>query len=263
MRRNRQFTLPPPALRRRWRLVALAFALLPLVLAAACARTPASEAATLRRQALESIGGHGAVNDLRFLRFDCVLIEDGRPLFRRSHWVDRGDGLARVETVRGTDAEIALLEPTAGRGQVFAARATEPSGDPAALRAALEEHWTDLTWLLAVAWLADRSVAVDYAGEKLIADRAAPTLRVTIPGAVGPLASYWLHLDPAGGRPLGLTIPGGTSGGGAATYLIDRWQESGGIAFPRSYTLQGANRRIEIERLLLPAEIDANIFAAR
>ena len=263
MHPDRQFRLPAPPCPARHCTLALALALLPLLLAAACASGADESAAALRRQALESTGGRGAVGDLRFLRFDCVLLEGGRPLFRRSHWVDRSAGLARVETVRGPDAEIALLDPAAGRGQVFAARAVTPSGDPAALRTALEEHWTDLAWLLSVAWLADRSVVADFAGEKLIAGRPAPTLRVAIPGAVGPLASYWLHLDTARGRPNALTIPGGATRARAAPDIIAEWQESAGVAFPRSYTLQAATRRIELERLLLPAEIETNIFSAR
>jgi hypothetical protein len=141
------------------------------------------------------MGGAAAFAKLRTLKFDFVVVRDGKEVGRWSHAWDRWDGRYRLEgkDKAGRKLVIAFNVNKRGEGRAWA-DGTEMAGDD--LKAALERGYgrfiNDSYWFLMPAKMLDPGVHLAYEGEQSADGKSYDVLKLTF-DKVGltPDDTYW------------------------------------------------------------------------
>lgn len=222
------------------------------------------QAEALVSRAVKSLGGRGALEATRFLAFDFIIEQAGRPMLRRSHTWDRETGRYRLEWV-APDGQpfVALFNVNTRQGQVFSGNKMQASANPAqALAEAYRDHLADTAFLLGVFRLTEPGVQLDYAGQEEIAGRSFPYITATATGpAVGrlPGVQNWIYFDPDTGRPFAWTfVPQGAAE--RAAYIYANFQPVGKVTLPGRLDRSGSAWSIVFSRLLSLETITDNVF---
>lgn len=192
-------------------------------------------AVEVARKTLSAMGGAGAFQRLRTLRFDFVVLRGGDEVARRSHVWDRHDGRYRAAwPTKDRRKAVALFdvhEPKAGRVWLDGLPA---SG--AELAGLLEEAFAlfinDTYWLLMPAKMLDPGVRLAYEGESGEGDRLHDVVQLSFDDGVGltPGDRYWAHVS----RSTGLMerwdfVLQGRGPEEKATFFWEDWRDVGGV----------------------------------
>src|SRR5260221_9770163 len=186
---------------------------LPTLLSAAskplfAARDP--KAVAVADAMMSAMGGKAGWEKARFLRFDFVVVRDGKKVASFSHWWDRYDGRYRVE---GDDPKSgpwkAYFNVETRRGDFFV-NGTRAEGEAAAkgLENAYDRFINDTYWLLAPWKVFDPGVNLEYVGEvKTAAGQDCDEIKVSFENVgVTPKEVYWIDID-------------------KSTHLLHQWKE--------------------------------------
>lgn len=218
--------------------------------------------ATARRM-VKDIGGRGALDAIRFLRFDFVVLSGKRETLRRTHTWDRQTGDYRLEGKMAGEPYVVLFNVNTRQGQAYRGLRLEAATDQEQLlRQAYSFYVNDTFWLLGLTRLDQPGVTLQEVGVKPVTGRGFPTIYARIDPAknIAPSEQYWYHVDNELGLPaaFSFTPPGKTAP--LSTFLWVRWQKLGKINLPARFEMVGGTTVIAIDRLYEPERIEATVF---
>ena len=190
--------------------------LLILISAAAISAAPDPKAAAVAQAMISAMGGKERWERARFLRFDFVVVRDGKKLASYAHWWDRYDGRYRVE---GDDPKSgpwrAYFNVQTKQGDYFV-NGSRAEGEEKAkgLEHAYGRFINDTYWLLAPWKVFDPGVHLEYVGPvKSAAGEDCEEIKVSFDNVgLTPKDVYWMDID-------------------RSTHLLDQWK----------YVLNGGN----------------------
>lgn len=168
---------------------------------AKAAETRDPDAVAVAKKTLDAMGGPDAFAHLRTLKFDFVVVREGKEVGRYHHAWDRWDGRYRVEGMT-RDGKHALTifnvqkRDAGGRAWLDG---RELSGEE--LKGALERAYgrfiNDSYWLLMPAKLLDPGVDLAMEGTKEVDGKSYDVVRVSFEEHVGltPQDTYWAYVS--------------------------------------------------------------------
>ncbi len=255
--------------------MAVALALFPaLALAAASlAKEPPgpmgkadAKAAAVAAQLNNALGGQGAWESVPYVRFDFVVVKDGKEVARFRHWWDKRRGRDRVE---GPDdkgrIDAAIVNLASRTGKSFTAGL--PDQDSTSIAAQVQngyERWVnDSYWLMMPFKVRDPGTNLKYGGMKK-----------------GPNGVEWDVVELTFDKGVGLT-----SGDhyslyvNRKTHLMDKWdfllegakppartasweewEKLGPVRLSTLHRVAGTPAMIRLENVAVPASMDESIF---
>ena len=211
--------------------------MLALVLAApsrvAASRDPAAVAVAERT--LAAMGGAPAFAAVRTLKFDFVVVRDGKEAARYRHTWDRWDGRYRVEGVnREGKAVLTLFNvQERGKGQSWLdGRALAGEELEKALERAYGRFINDSYWLLMPAKMLDPGVNLVSEGEDTKDGKTYDVVRLTFDDGIGltPHDTYWAYVSPDSGlMERWEFVLTGQEAKDRSAFLWTDWRDVGGV----------------------------------
>lgn len=240
-----------------------------------CGRTgktsiPKRESRFYAQEILRSMGGEHALRNIRNLRFDFVMEEDGREILRRKHWWNRTRGSYRLEGRYRGETYVARFNLSTLQGEisrVFDSNGREIYEENAELiDFAYQCHVNDSYWLLSTTKLQDTGAILKYEGVRPSELGDCRTLHLTFEKGTGltPEDQYWFHLAPDTWRPVGWTFMLQGGEGMRDTFRWTKWRKVRGLELPVRFEHAMNTRVVRIENLHSPEDIvDAYQFVGR
>lgn len=217
----------------------------------------------IAHRTVAAMGGEDGFARLRTLRFDFVVLRDGKPIARRSHLWDRHAGRYRAswtrEDGRNATAVFDPNDPKAGEAWLDGKRTRE------AERSKLLENGyalfiNDTYWLLMPWKMLDPGVRLAYEGEAREADRRFDVVHLSFEPGVGltPGDQYWVYVSQSSGlvERWDFLLEGST-GQGRTTFFWEDWQEMGGVRFSLRRRSADGRTEIRFENVRVSAEAAA------
>lgn len=226
-----------------------------------------AKAAEVARSFDNVIGGQAAWESVPYVRFDFVVVKEGKELARFRHWWDKRHGRDRVEGPDETGRVVATIVNLADRkGKSFTAGfADKDSASMAAHVQSGYERWVnDTYWLMMPFKLRDPGTNLKYDGvKKGPAGVEWDLLELTFDSGVGltPKDHYWLYVN-------------------RKTHLMDKWEyllqdmkppaqsatwegweKFGPVRLSTLHRFEGKTTMLRFENISLPASMDESIFA--
>jgi hypothetical protein len=183
-------------------LLLLALHAAPIAALAKDTRDPAAVAVATRT--LDAMGGAPSFAALRTLKFDFVVVRDGKEVARYHHVWDRWDGRYRVEGVNREGKTVLSLfnvqEPGEGRS-FLDGKALTGEDLKKALDRAYGRFINDTYWLLMPAKMLDPGVNLASEGEAEKDGKTYDVVRLTFGEGVGltPHDTYWAYVSKESG----------------------------------------------------------------
>lgn len=168
-------------------------------------------AAEIAKQLTDAMGGRAAWEELPYLRFDFVVVSEGKESARFRHWWDKKNGRARVEGPDDKGQAVAAIFSLADRRGISFTDGM-PDADSASIASHIQsgyERWVnDTYWLVMPFKLRDPGTRLQHARtEAGESGETYDVLELSFSPGVGltPDDRYWLYVN-------------------RATHLIDRWE---------------------------------------
>lgn len=226
-----------------------------------------AKAAAVARSFEEAMGGLARWESVPYVRFDFVVVKDGKEIARFRHWWDKRRGRDRVEGPDDKGRVVAAIVNLANRkGRSFtAAFADKDSAEAAAHVQAGYERWVnDTYWLMMPFKLGDPGANLKYDGVKKGPGGVEwDVLELTFDPGVGltPKDHYWLYIN-------------------RKSHLMDKWEyllqemkppaqsatweawtKLGPVRLSTVHRFEGKPTMLRFENVELPATMDESIFA--
>lgn len=220
----------------------------------------------LEGKMVDSLGGAGTLDDMRYLTFEFSIEHSKAQVLRRTHTWDRKTGRYRME---GTFADgkpyVALFNTTTRQGQVFVGNKLEPMTDPSrALQEIYRFYQGDTAWLLGLFRLRAPGVELSDTGQAVITGKSFEVLSAVASGpAAGTLpgAQNWVYLDPETARPFAWSlVPEGQSA--RVSYLFAKFQGVGKMQLPVRLERLGSPWAIAFNYVMPMQTISDNVFTS-
>ena len=216
----------------------------------------------------DAMGGQTAWDRVPYLRFDFVVVRDGKEVARFRHWWDKAQGRCRVE---GPDDQqrvvTAIFDLATRKGKSFTDGIVDT--DPKNVRNIIEmgyERWVnDTYWLIMPFKLHDPGTRVRYARKDVgPGGEIYDVLELSFAKGVGltPDDRYWLFVN-------------------RTTHLLDRWEyvltgqkpppqsaswegytSIGPLQLALSRRFQGKSVMLRFENVAAPAAMDETVFTS-
>jgi len=214
-----------------------------------------------------ALGGEGAWNRARQLRFDFVVEREGKRAAEFHHLWDRYTGDYRLLGADKSGAPYAVYFNVNTRdGMAFVnGRRVEGEEKKKLLENAYGRFINDTYWLLAPWKVFDPGVHRDYDGEKTGPDGVAcDVIRLSFDDNVGltPKDVYWLWVTREGRRMVQWQYVLGGAQEEPTTALWKGWKNVGGISLSLEKTMSGRPIRILFENVAVSTSRDDKDFAA-
>lgn len=170
-----------------------------------------ARSAAIAKQVADAMGGQRTWDVLPYLRFDFVVVRDGKEVARFRHWWDKRRGRSRVE---GPDDQgrtvtaIFNLKDKKGKSFTEGIVDTDPKNIESIVQMGYERWVNDTYWLVMPFKLRDPGANLKYARAQKAADGTQyDVLQLTFDSGVGltPGDRYWVHVN-------------------RSTHLVDRWE---------------------------------------
>jgi hypothetical protein len=222
---------------------------------------------------MDAMGGPGAMEKTRYLRFDWVVERDGKQVAHVKHLWDRYDGRYRVEwETREKYKIVALFNVNTREGKVTVdGKPVEGEELKKNLEAAYGRYINDGYWLMMPWKLKDPGVKLEYVGQTELDGKKYDLVHVHF-GQVGltPGDHYWTYIS----RDTHLMdrwayfLQGMVKDKGepalekATVWDWHKWEDVGGIKLAHEKVMVGpeANARIHFPVLKAMPEVDAAAF---
>jgi hypothetical protein len=226
-----------------------------------------AKAAAVARSMDEAMGGQSTWESVPYIRFDFVVVKEGKELVRFRHWWDKRNGRDRVE---GPDdkgrivAAIVNLTDRKGKSFVNGMAERDSTNTAANVQNGYERWVNDTYWLMMPFKLRDPGTNLKYAGVKKGADGVEwDQLELTFDPGVGltPKDHYWLYVN-------------------RKTHLMDKWDyllqdmkppaqtatweawtQVGPVRLSTLHRFEGKPTVLRFENVAAPASMDESIFA--
>ena len=225
-----------------------------------------TKAASVAKSFEDAMGGQQKWEEVPYVRFDFVVVKDGKDVARFRHWWDKRRGLDRVEGPDDKDRVVAAIVNLHDRkGKSFTAGfADKDSSDLASHVQNGYERWVnDSYWLMMPFKLRDPGTNLKYDGVKKGPDGTEwDVLSLTFDPGVGltPKDHYWLYvnrkthvMDKWDYLLQSMKPP-------AQTATWEAWQKMGGIKLSTLHKFEGKQTLLRFENVALPATMDESIF---
>jgi len=249
-------------------LAASAVVLSPAPRAGAASPPPAdidAESEPIVRALTDAMGGQAAWDQLPCVRFDFVVVRDGKEAVRARHWWDKRHGRCRVEGKDGKGRQVTAIFDLADRkGLAFIDGIGE--SDPKQVADVLTfgyERWVnDTYWLIMPFKLHDPGVRLRYARSARTEKGSYDVLELSFAPGTGLTSEdrYWLYVN-------------------KETHLIDRWEylltgrkpppkaasweawsRVGTVLLPMQRRFENSNDMLRFENLGAPQAFDETVF---
>jgi hypothetical protein len=222
--------------------------------------------AAIVQQLTDAMGGQSAWDNLSYLRFDFVVVRDGKEVARFKHWWDKKHGRCRVE---GPDEQgrvvTAIFNLSDLKGTSFTEGIvdTDPSNTAAIIRNGYERWVNDTYWLAMPFKLRDPGTRLFYSrAGRTEAGVPCDVIELTFAPGVGltPEDHYWIYVN-------------------RETHLVDQWEyvlqgekpppqpstwqswrQVGPLKLSEVRRFAGRPVMIRFENLAAPATMDETIF---
>jgi hypothetical protein len=226
-----------------------------------------AKAAAVARSFEVAMGGQSKWESIPYVRFDFVVVRDGKEIARFRHWWDKRRGRDRVEGPDDKGRVVAAIVNLSDRkGKSFTAGfADRDSAEAAAHVQAGYERWVnDTYWLMMPFKLRDPGTNLKYGGVKKGAGGVEwDVLDLTFAPGVGltPKDHYWLyinrksHLMDKWEYLLQDMKPPAQS----ATW--EKWNQFGPVRLSTIHRFEGKPTVLRLENVALPATMNESIFA--
>jgi hypothetical protein len=214
----------------------------------------------------DAMGGQEKWEAVPYVRFDFVVVKDGKDVARFRHWWDKRRGLDRVEGPDDKDRVVAAIVNLHDRtGKSFTAGfADKDSSDVASHVQNGYERWVnDSYWLMMPFKLRDPGTNLKYGGmKKGPAGVEWDVLELTFDPGVGltPKDHYWLYIN----RKTHLMdkwdylLQDNKPPASSATW--EEWQKFGQVRLATLHRFEGKTTMLRFENVALPATMDGSIF---
>ena len=220
------------------------------------------KAAAVAQALTSAMGGQEAWERLPYVRFDFVVMKDGKEAVRFRHWWDKKNGRDRVE---GPDDKgrivTAIVHLSDRKGKSFTTGV--PDADSAHVQMGYERWVNDSYWFMMPFKLRDPGTRLKYSGRKKGAAGAEwDVLELTFDPGVGltPKDHYWLYVN-------------------TKTHLLDRWDyllqdmkgspksatwegwtQVGPVRLSTLHSFEGQPVALRFENVSAPATMDESVF---
>ncbi|MEO8431649.1 MAG: hypothetical protein ABI592_09085 [Acidobacteriota bacterium] len=243
-------------------------AVLFLLASPALAQTPDARADAVARELVASLGGEGAWEKSRQLRFDFVVAREGQPMARFSHVWDRYTGDYRLSGTDKTGAPYTVyFNVNTREGRVFVnGRPAEGETRDALLKSAYGRFINDSYWLLAPWKVFDPGVRRTYDGEKPCPDGGGmcDVLKLSFDNVgMTPRDVYWLWITRDGRRMVQWQYLLNGAEEEPTTALWKDWQKFGGMMLSVDKPIVGKPAEIRFENVSVSTTRDDSLFQAK
>ena len=215
---------------------------------------------------VDSLGGGGTLDDMRYLTFDFTIEHSKAQVLRRAHTWDRKTGRYRMEGIFPDGKPyVALFNTNTRQGQVFVGNKLEPLADPTrALEEIYHFYQGDTAWLLGLFRLRAPGVELSDTGQAVITGKSFEVLSAVADGpAAGTLpgTQNWVYLDPESAQPFAWSlVPAGQTG--RVSYLFAKFQGVGKMQLPVRLERLGGPWAIAFNYVLPMQTISDNVFTS-
>jgi len=226
-----------------------------------------ARAAQVARSMDEAMGGQPTWESIPCIRFDFVVVKEGKELARFRHWWDKRNGRDRVE---GPDDKgrivtaIVNLSDRKGKSFVNGIADRDSANTAANVQNGYERWVNDSYWLMMPFKLRDPGTNLKYTGVKKGEDGVEwDLLELTFDPGVGltPKDHYWLYvnrkthlLDKWDYLLQDMKPP-------AQTATWEAWTHVGPVQLSTLHRFQGKPTMLRFENVAAPAAMDGSIFA--
>jgi len=254
--------------------LALMFALAALA-AIAGAKTPPppmgkadEKGAAVAAQMDNALGGMSAWGSVPYVRFDFVIVKDGKEVARFRHWWDKRRGIDRVEGPDDKGRMVAAIVNLQSRtGKSFTAGL--PDRDSSEVAAQVDngyQRWVnDSYWLMMPFKVRDPGTNLKYSGVKKGADGVDyDVLELTFDKGVGLTSGdhYWLYVNPKTHLMdrWDMLLQSMDPKGPPSSATWEDWTKVGPVRIATMHHFQGKTAFLRFENVALPPSMDESIF---
>ncbi|HYQ88575.1 MAG TPA: DUF6503 family protein [Candidatus Binatia bacterium] len=252
---------------------ALAFVALAGFAAIAKAKTPPppmgkadEKAAAVAAQLDNALGGMSAWGSVPYVRFDFVVVKDGKEVARFRHWWDKRHGMDRVE---GPDdkgrmvAAIVNLQTRTGKSFTAGLPDRDSSEVAAQVDNAYQRWVNDSYWLMMPFKVRDPGTNLKYSGVKKGSNGVDyEVLELTFDKGVGLTSGdhYWLYVNPKTHLMDKWDYLLESMKPPAASATWEGWTKVGPVRFSTMHHFQGKPAHLQFENVATPSSMDESIF---
>ncbi len=223
-----------------------------------------SMAVALAEKVLAAAGGHHGLAAANYLSFHFVIAADTVVVADWRHDWDRRANRYRLEgELPNGDHALVLMHLNNQTGRAFQNGQPVPVEEAKPLLAmAYSRFLSDFYWLLLPFKLQDPGACLEYQGIQSVNDTSFAVLRLRFVGQAGltPENSYRLFIDPVSFR-LHHWEFFATPQSEPLIAWWTNWQEFGGLYLATERRLEGTNRRIVFEELIVSSTVNESLFA--
>jgi hypothetical protein len=223
------------------------------------------QAVAVGKELIAALGGEGAWEKSRVLRFDFVVTREGKQAARFRHAWDRYTGDYRLEGTDKTGAPyVVLFNVNTKEGKVFVnGRPEEGENRAAMLKTAYGRFINDTYWLLAPWKIFDPGVHLAYEGEKpcpgeLPGGQVCDVLRLSFGENIGltPKDIYWLWVTRDGRKMVQWQYVLGGAQEAPTTAMWRDWQKFNGMSLSLEKEILGRGAMIGFENVSVSSAPD-------
>jgi hypothetical protein len=233
------------------------------------AEQPDARAIAVGKELIASLGGTSTWDKARLLRFDFVVLREGKEASRFRHVWDRYTGDYRLQGTDKTGAPYAVyFNVNTREGKVFVnGRPAEAEARDSLLKTAYGRFINDTYWLLAPWKIFDPGVQLTYDGEKpcpgeLPGGALCDVLRVSFGENIGmtPKDIYWMWITRDGRRMVQWQYVLGGAQGEPTTALWKDWQKFEGMSVSLEKEILGGPVMIAFENVSVSPTPDSALL---
>lgn len=225
-----------------------------------------ARSAAVVKQLTDAMGGQRTWDVLPFIRFDFVVVREGKEVARFKHWWDKRSGRCRVEGPddKGrTVTAIFTLKDRKGKSFTEGIADTDKANIENIIQMGYERWVNDTYWLVMPFKLRDPGVNLKYArAQKTTDGRQYDVIQVSFDAGVGitPGDRYWVYVNR--GTHLvdrwEMLLQGQKPPPGSATW--EGWTRIGPVKLATMHRFQDKAVQIRFENLEAPPTMDEAVF---
>lgn len=215
-------------------------------------------------QKIFSAAGGEKFNAVNYISFHFVIASDTALAADWRHDWDRRKNRYRLEgRLAQGDHVLVLMHLNQQTGRAFRNGRPVPAEEARPLLAmAYSRFLSDFYWLLLPFKLQDPGVRLEYQGVQKVANVSCEVLRLSFAEQVGltPENSYRLFIDPETFHLRRWEFYAAPQSAPLVAWW-ENWRDFGGIALATERRLEGTDRRILFEEIVVSAAVDESLFA--